>query len=127
MVTSPRAVYWFVQTEPQGCPLGCVSSFLEPLSIKRTGPTEALEVLLKNLKSTPKLQVLDSEKSEIADNVSEVRVTWKIAQSRHTLESIYRILDLKDRRLVASISGRVELVAGVRGEFSQLWDSIRAE
>ena len=83
--------------------------------------------LLKNLKETPKLQVLGSEKSEIRDNVSEVRVTWKIAQSRHTLESVYRILDMKDRRLVASISGRVELVAGVRDELSQLWDSIRAE
>ena len=100
---------------------------LEPLSIKRTRPAEALDVLLKNLENTPKLQVLASEKSEIAENVSEVRVTWKIAQSRHTLESIYRILDTKDRRLVASISGRVELVAGVRGELSQLWDSIRAE
>ena len=100
---------------------------LEPLAIQRTAPAEALEVLLKNLKETPKLQVLGSEKSEIRDNVSEVRVTWKIAQSRHTLESVYRILDLKDRRLVASISGRVELVAGVRDELSQLWDSIRAE
>ena len=100
---------------------------LEPLSIKRTRPAEALDALLKNLKNTPKLQVLDSKKSEIAENVSEVRVTWKIAQSRHTLESIYRILDTKDRRLVASISGRVELVAGVRDELSQLWDSIRAE
>ena len=58
---------------------------LEPLAISRSTPDEALEAVLVNLKGTPKLQVLNSEKNKVASNVSEVRVIWKIAQSQRSV------------------------------------------
>ena len=100
---------------------------LEPLTIKRSSQKAASDALLSSLKQTPKLQILSSETTVLSDNIAEVQVTWKIAQSRHTFESIYRVLDFGERRFVASVSGRVELVAGIRSELSQMWDSIRVE
>ena len=100
---------------------------LQPLTIKRSSQQSAAETLIDALKQTPKLRILKLEQAKISDEVLELRVKWKIAESRYTLESIYRILDTAERRLVASTSGRVELVAGVQEELNQLWDSILAE
>ena len=100
---------------------------LQPLTIKRSSQQSAAETLIDALKQTPKLQILKLDQAKISDEVVELRVKWKVAESRYTLESIYRILDTAERRLVASISGRVELVAGVQEELNRLWDSIRAE
>ena len=100
---------------------------LEPLAIALSPHEKALTELLDSLRGTPKLQVLKSELRQVSDQVSELKVRWKIAQSRHTLESLYRLYDVGNRRYVASVSGRLELVEGIRDELSLLWDSIRAE
>ena len=100
---------------------------LEPLTIKRSSQQKASDELLSSLRQTPQLQILKSNKTTVSENVIEIQVTWKIAQSRNTLESVYRILDFNDRRLVASVSGRVELVKGLTEELNQIWDSIRAD
>ena len=100
---------------------------LQPLTIQRTSQQAAVQDLMTSLNQTPKLQVLKSDQITISDSILELRVRWKIQESRYTLESIYRILDVADRRLVASVSGRVELIAGVQDELNQLWNSNRVE
>ena len=80
---------------------------LEPLSIKRTGPTEALEVLLKNLKSTPKLQVLDSEKSEISRQCER-----SSSHMENRSKSSHARINLSYPRYERPTPGRIDLRTG---------------
>lgn len=100
---------------------------LEPLAIQNPPLREALKTLVDGLKQTPQVLVRNNKTDIVSASSHQAELTWQIEGSNHTIVSLYRVLDRSDRRFLISISGRQELIQGVRTEINQVLDSMGAE